>query len=129
MLTNALRRGSSRRARSGAVKLSLRRAVASSLGQSGMRAPVDITFEFTGKSVRPRAVGGPGSTGVTHLHFSIKSPDCSADYPTSEQLLFCSSILARRIEWDGYSGSWLLHSSLVSNATGRRYRRTGRPGR
>src|SRR5215813_8288969 len=45
------------------------------------RAQVDITFEFTGKSVRSRA-------------------DCCADYPTPEQLLFCSSILARRIEWD-----------------------------
>src|SRR5262245_968026 len=63
MLTNALRRGSSRRARSGAVKLSLRRAVASSVGQSGMRAQVDITFEFTGKSMRPRAAGRAGAHG------------------------------------------------------------------
>src|SRR5215475_4210503 len=111
MLTNALRRGSSRRARSGAVKLSLRRAVASSVGQSGMRAPVDITFEFTGKSMRSRAAGRVGAAGVTHRHFSIESPDCSADYPTPGQLLFCSSILAWRIEWHGYPGSWLLRLS------------------
>src|SRR5215510_1935186 len=88
MLTNALRRGSSRRARSAAVKLSLRRAVAASVGQSGMRAPVDIAFEFTGKSARSRAAGEPDLAGVTHLHFSIESPDCSADYPTSEQLFY-----------------------------------------
>src|SRR6266446_578985 len=57
MVTNALSRGSSRRARSAAVKLILRRAVASSVGQSGMRAQVDIAFEFTGKLLRPRAAG------------------------------------------------------------------------
>src|SRR5262245_38776053 len=63
MLTNALRRGSSRRARFAAVRLSLRRAVASSVGQSGMRAQVDITFEFTGKSVRSRAARRAGARG------------------------------------------------------------------
>src|SRR6266508_2813452 len=92
MVTNALRRGSSRRARSAAVKLILRRAVASSVGQSGMRAQVDIAFEFTGKPMRLRAAGRAGARGRGTYPFFDGSPNCAADYPTSEQLLFGSSI-------------------------------------
>src|SRR5262249_15626982 len=48
---------SSRRARSAAVMLVSRRAVAASVGQSGMRVQIDITFECTRKSTSSRAAG------------------------------------------------------------------------
>src|SRR5262249_12865671 len=50
-------------------------------------------------------LGGLGPAGGALIHFFDGSPNCAADYPTSEQLLFCSTILGRRIEWDGYPDS------------------------
>src|SRR5262249_15626983 len=78
-----------------------------------------------GSRRRRERLGGLWFVGVAHIHFSMESADCAADYPTSKQLLFCSSILGRRIEWDGYPDTCWSHLSPVSNASGRRYHRTG----